>query len=60
MVEFDDEIKEASMGFGIKQQLEEADVKDYYNLPSIEEFTKIVKELCKKRLQWEIKKVIKK
>lgn len=70
MLEFDDEIKKASMmrfgehmkeenmhvhnpppfsleRKGIKQQMEEADVKHYYDLPSIEEFTKMVKELMK-------------
>ena len=49
MLEFDDEMKEASMGFGIKQQMEEADNKKYYyGLPSLEEFTKIVKDVLKK------------
>jgi len=37
------------LGKGIKQQIEEADIKDYYDLPlSIEEFTKMVEELFKK------------
>ena len=33
---------------GIKQQMEESNAQYYTNLPSIEEFTKIVEELYKK------------
>jgi hypothetical protein len=32
---------------GIKEQIEESNAQYYYNLPSIEEFTKIVEELFK-------------
>ena len=32
---------------GIKQQIEESNAQYYYNLPSIEEFTKMVEDLLK-------------
>jgi len=34
---------------GIKEMMEEADVTEGYNLPSLEEFTKMVKELLNEK-----------